>query len=1386
MKLRNFFLFLFLITAMQTISAQTVDLERKYLKFKHYSLTEGLSQSSVLCILQDSKGFLWFGTRDGLNKYDGHVFKTYRHNSLDQYTISNSYIKTLVEDEQGMLWAGTFNGLNKYLPNEDRFMPIELGLEDDSEVNTEIWSIIPDGNGHLWLGTNLGLIKYDTLTGESDLYSNHGEDHTGTVKNKIRSILLKADNELWICNTSNIQVFNPHTNSLKHYYYPQYSDDKIQSKYAPVLFQDQNQNIWLGHRQGLAVFNEKLDSFEPFVSENSKIQQITDEVRSVEQDYLGNLWVGTYNGLYLLDKNLRTISHFEHDENDPASLSHNSIYTILEDSKGDLWIGTYAGGVNYFDRSYDLFKNISSGSNRTKLNYKVTSSIIEDDQQNLWIATEGGGLNYLDRKSGLFNYYTHNDKDLKSISTDNIKSMIRTTDGYFWIGTHDGGLNFLDPNTRPYNFIKYKNIPDDSTSISNDRIISLYEDYIGDIWIGTSGGGLNVMDHITKKVMRIKGAQSVVGPIIYKISSTYDKNKLLIGGSKGLAKIDIRSHQLIPIKYKQEDQLNGNNLNTVLNVYEDNDRNLWIGTEGDGLYYYNQKSKNSVKYGLSSGLPNEVIYGILPDNFNNLWLSTNNGLSRLNLDSFQFKNFDVSDGLLGNEFNYGSYARFKNGDLAFGGTKGLNYFNPGNLVENSFVPPVLLTEILVNNKPFKGTDNSTDEMRLNYDQNHLNFQFVALSYSQPNKNQFAYKLEGFDKDWTYIGNNRTATYTNLDSGEYIFKVKASNSDGLWNEKGTSIKIQIRPAPWLTWWAYLIYFILLVTLVLGIRRYNLIRIREKNELKKERIEKERLEEINQLKLQLFTNISHDFRTPLTLIIGPLERMLKNNTGDDFIQRQHEIMHRNASVLLQLINQLLDFRKSESGKISLQASKNNIVPFIENIKLSFEELAYARKIKYSFNYRGDDIEVWFDKLQLKKIIYNLLSNAFKFTPDAGEIKITVDTVTKRKRRGNPKEFVKIVVKDNGKGVPKQNLKFIFDRFFQLGQDENTRSGTGIGLALTKSLVELHHGTIKAKSKEGQGTSFVVLLPIGKNHLNDNEILTNSEKEIENSSIFPGYISGYPSHPIEEKITAEQEIDQVDPSRPNILLVEDNIEMRSFIRSVFETDYIVLEAENGAAAIEISNNQQVDLIISDIMMPVMDGVELCHRIKTNITTSHIPVLLLTAKTSDEAKNTGFTTGADAYITKPFNANILKLRVNNILNSRKSLIEKYKKDLILTPKELTATSPDELFLQKAIDLVEANMSNHQFTVNDFISEMNMSRSALYRKLKALTNQSITEFIKTIKLKRAGQLILQSQMNISEIAYELGFNDLKHFRKSFKNVFNELPSEYRQNQAATKSNQEV
>ncbi len=1348
----------FLIFSILTSSVFGQGIDQEYLfkslKFKNISLNEGLSQSSVLCILQDKKGFLWFGTRDGLNRYDGKKFTKFSYDSQDSNSISHSFIKTIFEDKAGTIWVGTANGINKYVPESNSFKKYYF-KKDKSK--SEIWSIVQVDKKHLWVGTNSGIKQINTEDGSvSELILNEKLFLSPT-----RALLVSKNNTIWIKNTKNVGSYNLNSKLVQYYKYPEITLAETFNSNPSDLFEDKSGNIWLGSKDGLSIFNKKLSAFETF--KINGVTEIRDAVRNIIEDYSGKLWIGTYEGLFVINKEKTQFSRIIHDENDANSISQNSIYSIIEDSRKDIWIGTYAGGINYFDRSFDPFKSYAAGTNNSRLDYKVVSSFVEDDLKNLWIGTEGGGLNFYNSQTGKFLYYSKNQSNPSSLSSNNVKSLIKDHAGNLWIGTHDGGLNFLNPKQSPYIFKKYLSSADNKQGLSNNRVISLLEDSKYNIWIGTSGGGLNIFNAVSKSISPIKDSLQFVGEIIYSISKYNNPNELLIGGENGLAKININTKKWTLINYNGQSKIN-TITRAVLCTFIDKDNNIWIGTEGDGLFCYNEKMNKFTKYGVSQGLPNDVVYGILPDNKGNIWLSTNFGLSRLNLNTRQFKNFSESDGLQSNEFNYGAYLKCSNGDLLFGGANGFNRFNPNDIKENSFIPPIAITELTVNNKPFLLISDITKSIDLKHNQNDFNIDFVALNFSQPNKNLYAYKLEGFDTDWNYIGNKTSATYTNINEGKYTFKVKASNSDGLWNEKEASIELNILPAPWKTWWAYLIYLALIAALIYNAWKYSLQRIKERNELKQERLEKERIEEVNKLKLQLFTNISHDFRTPLTLIMGPLEQLIKVKEDDQQKQQLHLTMYRNAKVLMELINQLLDFRKSESGKLIVVASNNDLVTFSEEIKLAFDQLAIDKEISFNLTSSQSPVHLWFDKVMLKKVLYNLLSNAFKFTPKKGKIEIKIEVLSdsiKEKDGG----FVNLVVSDSGEGIPKENIGYVFDRYYQFGK----HFGTGIGLTLAKSLVELHKGTLNVISSVTEGTSFTVKLPLGHSHFTKEQLL-ESITESESNELYE----------VEDFVVSDERVLEVDKvnkfekTLPALLIVEDNVEIRNFLKGLFETHYNVLEAKNGQVGLELARSLDVDLIISDVIMPKMDGIEMCKEIKTNIRTSHIPVILLTARSSEEFQNTGYKTGADAYITKPFDAEVLKVRVRNLLESRKKLIEKFKKDIILQPKEVTATSADEDFLQKAIDIVEQNMTNPEFVITDFIDEIGMSRSVFYKKLKALTDQSISEFIRTLKLKKAAQLLKNSELNISEIAFELGFNDLKYFRETFKLLFKVTPSEYR------------
>ncbi|SFC00711.1 Two component regulator propeller [Parapedobacter composti] len=1317
-------------------------------KFKHFTSANGLSQRSVMAILQDKKGYLWFGTRDGLNRFDGNKFIVYRHYSTDSTSLSNNNIHVIYEDSYGNLWVGTHIGLNKYNPKTDNFIrygntdlqprPADHIIRGIAQVSTDL----------LWAATDNGILQINLKTDETKRIKKLDDNPQSLSDNKTRYFLKTDNDNVWICNTRYIDVYNLRQKTFRRIDYPKKNSSEIHLNDLPTLYVDQKKTMWLGYEKGLAVFDSETGSFVDFEFQNKK--PITSAVRSICEDLDGNLWIGSYSGLYILNAERAELRHIVHDEDNSASLSQNSIYKIIRDSRGDMWLGTWADGLNYYNRDNGAFKQFSFGNTHNKLNYRVVSGIAEDANGNLWIGTEGGGLNFYDKKTKKFTYYKNDPADKYSLSANNVKSVIIDHNQHIWIGIHDGGLNFLDPSRKPFKFQRIDFSDENNLSLKAYKVLTLLEDRQGNIWIGTLTGGLIFYDVHTKQLSKIdKDIKSIMS-----IEQSENPDVLLLGGDNGLETINILTKERNQLPLKTDLHTPPLNVNCI---FVDNFNNYWIGTEGQGVFMYDPKRKKTVAYGVKEGLPNDIIYGILSDNNGNIWMSTNNGLSRLNITSNDIKNYNQADGLQGNEFNYGSFYKTKDNRLLFGGTNGLTYFDPNDIRKNSFTPTIDITRIAVNNAPYAKITDAVSRIALKHNENNFSIDFTALSYMQPEKNEFAYMLEGYDRKWNYVGNQRTAIYTNIEAGNYVFRVRGANNDGVWNETGDSIAIRVLPAPWRTWWAYCFYLVTLGGVFLYIRKLMLLRI-------KERKEKEKSDQINQLRLSLFTDVSHEFRTPLTLIVGPLEKMVGQRLGDGYIRQQHEIMLKNAKMLLQLINQILDFRKSEVGKLALRASKNNIVPFVADIKKSFDALAEKKGINYQLITGDSDIQVWFDKSKLKNILFNLLANAFKFSDDHSEVTIHLST-TSKKRDSHPATYVEIGVTNFGPVIPEGQIRRIFDPFHQLDHGK-MNLGSGIGLTLTKRLVELHKGEITVKSSITGGTRFDVLLPLGRDHLSKNECFEDSEDSFDGDS----FIFDAPIEKPENPPAATSH----DEALQNLLIVEDNVDLLNFIKEIFINKYNIFIAQNGEQAIAIAREQGIDLIISDIQMPVMNGFELCHNIKTTLLTSHIPVILLTAKTSPVHQEKGYLVGADAYITKPFDANILAIRATNLLNTRANLIRKFKQDVILEPKNLTITSPDEQFLKNAIAIVEQHITDPDFNASVFIDQMNMSRTVIYTKLKALTGQNISTFIRTIRLKKAGLMIVQTDLNISQIAYEVGFNDLKYFRDSFKELFKMTPTEYK------------
>jgi signal transduction histidine kinase/DNA-binding response OmpR family regulator/streptogramin lyase len=1010
---------------------------------------------------------------------------------------------------------------------------------------------------------------------------------------------------------------------------------------------------------------------------------------------------------------------------------------------------------------------------------------VEDEKGNLWIGTDGGGLNYLDRKTNTYTHYIHDPKDPKSLSSNSVISLELDSYGDLWIGTWEGGLNRFDKKTGY--FRHYYHDQDNPKSLGSNYVFSIFEDTSKKLWVGAFYEGLDLYDRESDSFIHYKRDASNPGAIGHNRVFTMfeDSKKNIWIGSEGGGLIHMqrdKNEEPVFTSYRYNpDEPSSLSSNLINAVYEDSRHNLWIGTWA-GLNRFDYQTRTFKAFRKEDGLADNVVYGIIEDDDGNLWVSTNQGISKFDPVNLKVENYNTADGLQAQEFIRGSFLKSKSGEFFFGGVNGFNSFYPNEVLSNPNIPPVYVTNFWiyndlmkpgVGNSPLTSNITETEEIILPYTQNEFSFEFAALNYSQAFKNRYSYYLEGYDKTWHDAGTQRKASYAKVPPGSYTFRVKATNNDGVWNEKGTVLTIIVDPPWWKTWWAYVAYGLTVVAVFLWYRQNLINRERLRNDLKLEHLELTKMQEMDKLKSYFFANISHEFRTPLTLILSPIRDMVAGTFKGD-VKKQYQLVIRNGERLLRLINQLLDLSKLGAGSMKLKASKLDIVGFVRPIVASFDSYAQRSQIKFSFEHPPEPVWVYFDPDKFEKIITNLLSNAFKFTHE-GEIKITVRVLALPQYKvvsGQPLHGkVEIAVKDSGTGIPHEYLSSIFDHFYQVAYHSNAE-GSGIGLSLTKELVELHKGTIHVESTEGNGSVFKVLLPQGRDHLKDTEI-DESDGPI---ALINRTVAGF-DHvlPVGIPTLTPDGVSESQGQLPRLLIVEDNTDMRTYIKQSLQENYQIIEASDGKEGLKKGMENIPDLIVSDVMMPGLDGITLCKNFKQNIYTSHIPIILLTAKADLESRIEGLETGADEYLSKPFNAYELQVRAKNLIRSREILRERFtqSKKLVLEPKEISITSLDEKFLKNVLQVIEKNIGDSEFRVESLGKELEMDPMAVYRKLKALTGQTAVEFIRTIRLKRAAQLLKQQKLTVAEVTYNVGFNDLQYFRTCFKKQFGVSPSEY-------------
>lgn len=1341
----------------------SIDGQTNY-RFKNYGVEDGLPHNVIGAIYQDERGFIWVGTNGGISKFDGYNFKTYYFGNKSPGEEA-FIIRCIYEDSNSRLWIGTEGaGLVLYNSSTDDFSYFKCNDSTSNCISSNlIYSITSDDSGIIWLGTDKGINRFNPETKKFNWIKKNDEALPGISSNIIQKLFIDSDDKIWIGTPQGLDQYDEKTGQIINYNLNKESNI-LNNEACNIqdISEDKNGNILIGtYNIGLFIFNKDEDRFSNLIPEKKYSRSYT--IRSVLASSNGMIWLGTRGGAYILDENYNITEHLTHSE-EAYSINHNSITDLFEDNTGGIWIAT-RNGVSYFNQREQTFTYYGANlTNESALNDPEIYSILESKDGDIWIGTESGGINILNKKNKLFTHLTYDENKRNSISYGAIKSILQDRNGNFWIGTFLGGLNYYDANSKT--FIHYKNDPDNSNSITNNAIWALHEDKKGDIWIGTNEG-LDRFDPIKKKFYHYK--DSMTNNTIHTIFEDKSGNLFFGTSRKGLT---ILSPDL---KMKYFDL-------SVRVIHEDNTGRIWIGSDQYyGLQEFDIQKGVLRSFSIKDGLPSNQIFGILEDDSSYLWLSTGQGLSVFDPENETFKNYKMTEpGIMVSKFNYGAYCKTSTGELFFGGPNGLGSFFPEQMSENQNIPPVWITNLKIFNKPvpigmeFNGkrilekSISETEEIEVHYDQSVITLDFVALNYFLSSKNEYAYKLEGFEKEWNYVGSNRSATYTNLDPGSYTFRVKASNNDGVWNEVGSSLGIIVKPPFFKTFVFKTIILLLIILIIYFITGFFIKREKLQYQLVMERMRSKELHNIHTMKFQFFTNISHEIRTPISLILGPLARIKNTTISQEQIKKDIEVVYRNAVRLGKLIDQLLDFRKIEAGKLKLELSRGNIVAFLKNVLFMFEELSDEKQVKLEFHSVLEEHQLFFDSDKVEKILFNLLSNSFKHTPAGGTIRVALSLTYQMDQDISEDElvdsgnYIQIVVTDTGSGIAKSKREKIFDRFYQGNQPENTiNTGSGIGLTLTRELVKVHNGKIFLKSKEGKGTKLTVLLPAIKDY--------PTHKKKSKSNIIVENI------PKPEKIVTETTSYEnlIDCEAPIILVIEDNKDLLEFIKSIFDDDYKILVAEDGEVGLTLANEAIPNLIISDIMMPKMDGKKLCKIIKDDFKTSHIPIILLTALSSKEHEKEGILAGADEYITKPFDPSLLKLKVDQLLSTRRLLREKYNRDKILQPSEINVNSPDDKFLQKLVSIIEDNISDAEFGTVKISREVGVSRTQLYRKMAALTDMTVKEFVRSIRLKRASQLIINNSLNVSEVAYAVGFQQVAYFRKCFKEMYGMTPSEY-------------
>lgn len=1318
--------------------AQTIN-EHYY--FKNISIQNGLSQNTVSAILQDSKGFMWFGTKDGLDRYDGLSFRQFKYDRTNPRSLGNNFVTALYEDIEGHIWVGTDVGVYVYYPEKDGFHHFVELSDKHTRIERAIAMIEGDNQGNVWIAAEAqGLFCFNL---RSETLRNHTFSDFSFISTNVKCCAFDNSGTMWIgfygdglfYSKDNMKTLHPYLSPTNNQ--AMYADDVV-TKIALGAYNCLYISSLKGGVKELNLTSGKLDNLLLTDEKNESIY-----CRNLLVTSNNELWIGTESGIYIYNLRTEKYTHLRSSEYDPYSLSDNAIYSLCKDREGAIWIGSYFGGVNYYPHPYTYFEKYYPKGDQNSLHGKRVREFCRDNHGYLWIGTEDGGLNRFNLQTKEFSFFT------PSAGFTNVHGLCIVGD-QLWVGTFSKGLKIIDTRTATVLRTYQKN--DSPRSLIDNSIFAISKTTTGDIYLGTMFGLLCYNSH-SDDFDRIP---ELNGKFIYDIKEDSDGNIWLATYANGVYCYNVNDG-----KWKNyvhdEKEITSIPYNKVTSVFEDTHRQIWLTTQGGGFCRFHPETDTFTCYNTTNGLPSDVVYQIVEDKEGQLWLTTNKGLVCFQPTTETMKVYTTANGLLGNQFNYQSSYEDENGVIYVGGIDGFIAFNPKNFSENKNLPTVVITDFLLYNKEvYAGEPNSpleksitfSDKIVLRANQNSFSFRISALGYQAPKMNKLMYKLEGFDEEWLSVCESPLITYSNLRYGDYIFRVKAANSNGVWNDDEILLNVRILPPFYLSIWAYCVYTLLIIGCSVYLILYFKRRNNRKHRHQMEKFEQEKEREVYHAKIDFFTNVAHEIRTPLTLINGPLENILLKKEMAQDTREDLNIMKQNTERLLNLTNQLLDFRKTESQEFCLNFAECNIIEVLKETHKRFTSLAKQKELEFILNVSKQDFYAHVNQEAFTKIVSNLLNNAVKYAKTYVHVSLVTDEL------GNKKMF-HIRTTNDGVIIPDEMKEEIFRPFVRFNEKEDGKitTGTGIGLALSRSLAELHQGNLIMLLGE-EANVFCLTLPV----LQDSVIKLDSG-----------------SKSVESNKAVERRVDSIGDkaNKPVVLVVDDNPDMLSFVVRQLEDNYVALTATNGVEALEVLDSNEVALVVSDVVMPRMDGFELCKMIKSKLDYSHIPVILLTAKTNIQSKIEGLELGADAYIEKPFSVEYLQACISNLINSREKLRQAFAQSPFVAANTMALTKADEEFIKKLNEIIQANFHNPDFSMDDIVDSLNMSRSNFYRKIKGVLDLSPNEYLRLERLKRAAQLLKEGNIRVNEVCYMVGFNSPSYFSKCFLKQFGVLPKDF-------------